>query len=110
LTTLCFFFFFLRHLLLRDLHSFPTRRSSDLRRADTKEGKLQVELAQLQYMLPRLHGMGTILSRLGGGIGTRGPGETKLETDQRHIRRRIDDIKARLKDVVKQRDQYRERR
>lgn len=80
------------------------------RRADTKEGKLQVELAQLQYMLPRLHGMGTILSRLGGGIGTRGPGETKLETDQRHIRRRIDDIKARLKDVVKQRDQYRERR
>src|SRR5699024_12000570 len=80
------------------------------RRADTKEGKVQVELAQLQYMLPRLHGMGTILSRLGGGIGTRGPGETKLETDQRHIRRRIDDIKARLKDVVKQRDQYRERR
>src|SRR5699024_2658664 len=61
-------------------------------------------------MLPRLHGMATILSRLGGGIGTRGPGETKLETDQRHIRRRIDDIKARLKDVVKQREQYRERR
>ena len=79
-------------------------------RAKTKEGKLQVELAQLQYMLPRLHGMGLILSRLGGGIGTRGPGETKLETDQRHIRRRIDDIKRRLKDVVKQRDQYRKRR
>lgn len=79
-------------------------------RADTKEGKLQVELAQLQYMLPRLHGMGTILSRLAGGIGTRGPGETKLESDQRHIRRRIDEIKRRLKDVVKQRKQYRERR
>src|SRR5690625_509481 len=79
-------------------------------RAKTKEGKLQVELAQLQYMLPRLHGMGLVLSRLGGGIGTRGPGETKLETDQRHIRRRIDDIKRRLKDVVKQREQYRKRR
>lgn len=79
-------------------------------RAKTKEGQLQVELAQLQYMLPRLHGMGLVLSRLGGGIGTRGPGETKLETDQRHIRRRIDDIKRRLKDVVKQREQYRKRR
>src|SRR5690625_1781793 len=79
-------------------------------RATTKEGQLQVELAQLEYMLPRLHGMGLILSRLGGGIGTRGPGETKLETDQRHIRRRIDDIKRRLKDVVKQREQYRKRR
>jgi|SRR5690625_358268 len=80
------------------------------RRATTKEGKLQVELAQLEYMLPRLHGMGLILSRLGGGIGTRGPGETKLETDQRHIRRRIGDIKRRMKMVVKQRDQYRKRR
>ncbi|HEX7357103.1 MAG TPA: GTPase HflX, partial [Ignavibacteriaceae bacterium] len=79
-------------------------------RAKTKEGQLQVELAQLQYMLPRLHGMGLILSRLGGGIGTRGPGETKLETDQRHIRKRIDEIKRRLKDVVKQREQYRKRR
>lgn len=79
-------------------------------RAKTKEGQLQVELAQLEYMLPRLHGMGLVLSRLGGGIGTRGPGETKLETDQRHIRRRIDDIKRRLKDVVKQREQYRKRR
>lgn len=79
-------------------------------RAKTKEGQLQVELAQLEYMLPRLHGMGLVLSRLGGGIGTRGPGETKLESDQRHIRRRIDDIKRRLKDVVKQRDQYRKRR
>ncbi len=79
-------------------------------RAKTREGQLQVELAQLQYMLPRLHGMGTILSRLGGGIGTRGPGETKLESDQRHIRRRIDDIKKRLKTVAKQREQYRRRR
>ncbi|MBC5636048.1 GTPase HflX [Ornithinibacillus sp. BX22] len=79
-------------------------------RAKTKEGKLQVELAQLQYLLPRLRGQGVQLSRLGAGIGTRGPGETKLETDQRHIRRRIDDIKRRLKQVVKQRDQYRKRR
>lgn len=79
-------------------------------RAKTREGKLQVELAQLEYMLPRLHGMGLVLSRLGGGIGTRGPGETKLETDQRHIRRRIDDIKRRLKIIVKQREQYRRRR
>lgn len=79
-------------------------------RAKTREGQLQVELAQLEYMLPRLHGMGLVLSRLGGGIGTRGPGETKLETDQRHIRRRIDDIRRRLADVVKQREQYRQRR
>lgn len=79
-------------------------------RAKTKEGKLQVELAQLEYMLPRLHGMGLVMSRLGGGIGTRGPGETKLETDQRHIRRRIDEVKRRLKDVVQQREQYRKRR
>ncbi|MCP3026035.1 GTPase HflX [Halobacillus sp. A5] len=79
-------------------------------RARTKEGKMQVELAQLQYLLPRLAGQGTELSRLGGGIGTRGPGETKLETDRRHIQRRIDDIKRRLKTVVKQREQYRKRR
>jgi len=79
-------------------------------RARTKEGKLQVELAQLEYMLPRLHGQGVALSRLGGGIGTRGPGETKLETDRRHIRRRIYDVKRRLQLVVKQRDQYRKRR
>lgn len=79
-------------------------------RAKSKEGKLQVELAQLEYLLPRLHGQGAILSRLGGGIGTRGPGETKLETDQRHIRRRITDIKRRLKTVVQQRNQYRHRR
>lgn len=79
-------------------------------RAKTREGQLQVELAQLEYTLPRLYGQGLILSRLGGGIGTRGPGETKLETDQRHIRRKIDDIKRRLKIVVKQREQYRKRR
>lgn len=79
-------------------------------RAKTKEGKLQVELAQLQYLLPRLHGQGKQLSRLGAGIGTRGPGETKLETDQRHIRRRIYDIKRRFKVVVSQRAQYRKRR
>ncbi|MFC3039996.1 GTPase HflX [Virgibacillus xinjiangensis] len=79
-------------------------------RAHTKEGKMQVELAQLEYMLPRLHGQGAAMSRLGAGIGTRGPGETKLETDQRHIRRRIFDIKRRLKLVVQQREQYRKRR
>src|SRR5699024_11030218 len=79
-------------------------------RTKTKEGQSQVELAQLEYMLPRLHGQGVALSRLGGGIGTRGPGETKLESDQRHIRRRIDDIKQRLKTVVQQRKQYRKRR
>lgn len=79
-------------------------------RAKTKEGQLQVELAQLKYMLPRLRGMGLVMSRLGGGIGTRGPGETKLETDQRHIQRKINDIKRRLKNVVKQREQYRQRR
>ncbi|KHF29549.1 GTPase HflX [Anoxybacillus sp. BCO1] len=79
-------------------------------RARSKEGKLQVELAQLQYILPRLSGQGAALSRLGGGIGTRGPGETKLETDRRHIRRRIDEIKAQLKVIVEHRERYRERR
>src|SRR5699024_1010570 len=79
-------------------------------RAKTKEGQLQVELAQLEYMLPRLHGMGLVLSRVSGRSGTRGTDETKLETDQRHIRRTIDDLKRRLKDVVKQREQYRKRR
>ena len=64
------------------------------KRASTKEGKLQIELAQLQYRLPRLTGFGKALSRLGGGIGTRGPGEKKLETDRRHISARIDDIKS----------------
>lgn len=68
-------------------------------RARSREGKLQVELAQLRYLLPRLSGQGTSLSRLGGGIGTRGPGETKLETDRRHIRRRIGSLKEQLREV-----------
>ncbi|NGP44051.1 GTPase HflX [Bacillaceae bacterium SIJ1] len=80
------------------------------RRARSKEGKLQVELAQLKYTLPRLTGMGAVMSRLGGGIGTRGPGETKLETDRRHIRRRIRDIEKKLNEVVAHRQRYRERR
>ena len=71
------------------------------RRAWTKEGKIQVELAQLKYLLPRLAGHGTALSRLGGGIGTRGPGETKLETDRRRIRKRIADLEAELDFVRK---------
>lgn len=79
-------------------------------RARSKEGKLQVELAQLQYLLPRLAGQGTQLSRLGAGIGTRGPGETKLESDRRHIRRRLDDIKEQLRVIVGHRERYRERR
>ncbi|MBT2681464.1 GTPase HflX [Bacillus sp. ISL-35] len=79
-------------------------------RARSKEGKLQVELAQLQYLLPRLGGQGIEMSRLGAGIGTRGPGETKLESDRRHIRRRIDDIKSQLSVIVQHRDRYRERR
>lgn len=79
-------------------------------RARSKEGKLQVELAQLQYLLPRLSGQGTQLSRLGAGIGTRGPGETKLEADRRHIRDRIHDIKSQLSVVVQHRERYRERR
>ncbi|WP_242145860.1 MULTISPECIES: GTPase HflX [unclassified Bacillus cereus group] len=79
-------------------------------RAKSREGKLQVELAQLQYMMPRLMGQGLALSRLGGGIGTRGPGETKLETDRRHIRSRIDEIKKQLAVVVEHRKRYRERR
>ena len=77
---------------------------------EVEEGKLQVELAQLQYTMPRLMGQGLSLSRLGGGIGTRGPGETKLETDRRHIRSRIDEIKKQLAVVVEHRKRYRERR
>ena len=79
-------------------------------RARTGEGKLQVELAQYQYILPRLAGMGKSLSRLGGGIGTRGPGETQLETDRRHIRRRIDRLRRDLEDVRKVRAVQRRRR
>jgi GTPase len=80
------------------------------RRARTKEGKLQVELAQLKYLLPRLVGSSAALSRLGGGIGTRGPGETKLETDRRRIRTRIHAISEDIEDVRKRRSQLRERR
>lgn len=79
-------------------------------RAHSMEGKLQVELAQLTYMLPRLLGRGTDLSRLGGGIGTRGPGETKLETDRRHIQRRITYLKKQLEGVVERRNLLRENR
>ncbi len=79
-------------------------------RARTNEGKLQVELAQLKYSLPRLSGKGIQLSRLGGGIGTRGPGETKLESDRRHIRRRISSISAELEKVESRRNDLRKRR
>lgn len=79
-------------------------------RAITKEGKIQVELAQLRYLLPRLTGMGRALSRLGAGIGTRGPGETKLETDRRHIRRRISALSAELEEVQRHRDLLRSKR
>lgn len=79
-------------------------------RAVSREGKLQVELAQLRYRLPRLMGVGASLSRLGGGIGTRGPGETQLETDRRHIRRRIDKLSAELKELEERRGYSRERR
>ena len=79
-------------------------------RAQSAEGKLQVELAQMKYRLPRLTGLGTVLSRLGGGIGTRGPGETQLEVDRRRIRRRIDDLEGQLKEIKKQRDLRRARR
>jgi GTP-binding protein HflX len=80
------------------------------RRARTREGKLQVELAQLKYLLPRLVGAGDALSRLGGGIGTRGPGETKLETDRRRIRSRIHAVNDDLERVRQRRAQLRERR
>jgi GTP-binding protein HflX len=80
------------------------------RRARTREGKWQVELAQLEYLLPRLVGAGTALSRLGGGIGTRGPGETKLETDRRRIRQRIQQISREIDEVRRRRAQLRERR
>jgi len=79
-------------------------------RAKTREGILQVELAQLSYLLPRLSGHGKNLSRLGGGIGTRGPGETKLETDRRHIRNRITELKRQLEAVIAHRNLHRERR
>ncbi|MBP1572587.1 MAG: GTPase HflX [Oscillospiraceae bacterium] len=79
-------------------------------RATTREGRLQVELAQNKYRLPRLAGMGVKLSRLGGGIGTRGPGETKLETDRRHIRSRISALSEELKEIEKRRGYARAKR
>ena len=79
-------------------------------RAKSNEGKLQVELAQLKYMLPRLRGTGEALSRQGGGIGTRGPGETKLESDRRHIRSRIHTLEEQLKTMSLRRERQRERR
>ncbi len=79
-------------------------------RAHSKEGKLQVETAQLRYMLPRLTGKGVQMSRLGGGIGTRGPGETKLETDRRHIRRKLEALEEKLDEIEKRREQLRKRR
>ncbi len=80
------------------------------RHARTREGQLQVELAQLEYMLPRLTGRGKAMSQLGGGIGTRGPGETQLETDRRRIQRRIDQLKLDLEGVRRVRKQQRQRR
>lgn len=79
-------------------------------RANSREGKLQVEIAQLRYMLPRLTGKGVQMSRLGGGIGTRGPGESKLETDKRHIRRKIEALKEQLTEIERHRTQLRKRR
>lgn len=79
-------------------------------RARSGEGKIQVELAQLKYSLPRLGGKGTELSRLGGGIGTRGPGESKLESDRRHIRRRIQSLEEELREIAKRRENLRTRR
>lgn len=79
-------------------------------RATSNEGRLQVELAQLKYRLPRLAGMGKSLSRLGGGIGTRGPGESKLESDRRHIRRRIEMLSQQLEEMKARRERLRQRR
>lgn len=79
-------------------------------RARSNEGKIQVELAQLKYSLPRLGGKGVSMSRLGGGIGTRGPGESKLESDRRHIRRRIQSLQEELVSIAKRRENLRARR
>jgi GTPase len=104
---------------LRELHKRLATRVVDrtqlildifARRARTREGKLQVELAQLKYLLPRLVGAGPELSRLGGGIGTRGPGETKLETDRRRIRMRIHTLSEEINEVRRRRSQLRDRR
>lgn len=80
------------------------------KRAKSGEGKLQVELAQQKYLLPRLRGMGIMMSRTGGGIGTRGPGETKLESDRRHISRRIASLEADIREIKKHRQLLRSRR
>lgn len=80
------------------------------KRARSREAKIQVELAQLKYRLPRLLGLGTVLSRTGGGIGTRGPGEKKLETDRRHIKERLYDLLSELEKIKKHRETQRERR
>src|ERR687897_3026802 len=104
---------------LRELHKRLDRKVIDrtqlildifAKRARTREGKLQVELAQLKYLLPRLVGSSEALSRLGGGIGTRGPGETKLETDRRRIRHRISILGKEIDTVRRRRTQLRERR
>jgi GTP-binding protein HflX len=104
---------------LRNLEAALDRRVIDrtqlildifARRARTREGKLQVELAQLKYLMPRLIGSSDALSRLGGGIGTRGPGETKLETDRRRIRHRISVLTQEIETVRRRRSQLRERR
>jgi GTP-binding protein HflX len=103
-----------RNLVLRLQRRVVDRQALILdifaQRARTKEGKIQVELAQLNYLLPRLVGFGVMLSRLGGGIGTRGPGETKLETDRRHIRRRITTLKKELEKIRKHRELLRRSR
>jgi GTP-binding protein HflX len=97
----------------RNIEAFTKMRSMDrtglildifAQRAQTREGKLQVELARLNYMLPRLMGLGGVLSRLGGGIGTRGPGEPELESDRRKVRTRIQSVKGELDKVRKHRE------
>ena len=101
---------------LEDIIGLPVLDRSALildifaQRAKTREGRLQVELAQYKYLLPRLAGMGKSLSRQGGGIGTRGPGETKLESDRRHIRERIARLQSELEQVRQVRSVQRERR
>jgi GTP-binding protein HflX len=101
--------------LERELHCRVVDRTQLIldifaRHARTREGQLQVELAQLEYMLPRLAGRGSEMSQLGGGIGTRGPGETQLETDRRKIHRRIKHVKEQIEDVRRVRSQQRQRR
>src|SRR5207237_7127610 len=99
----------------RELHARVIDRTQLIldifaRHARTREGQLQVELAQLEYLLPRLTGRGAEMSQLGGGIGTRGPGETQLETDRRKIYRRIRHVKEQIENVRRIRAQQRQRR